>query len=289
MNLSDEPFRCGRFRLDLRSPQVMGILNLTPDSFSDGGRNAAPAAALAHAEQMLRDGAAMLDLGAESTRPGAQEIGAEQEWARLAPVLHELVGWGVPVSVDSFRPQTMRRALDAGASMINDICALREPGAADALRGADAALCLMHMQGRPATMQQAPRYADVVADVKSMLMERIEYVRKERLTKGSICIDPGFGFGKAVAHNLQLAQGLREFAALGCPLLVGLSRKGTLGQITGREVGERLPASVAAALWAAHCGARILRVHDVRETVDALKVWQAFEAGTITPVAPAQP
>lgn len=279
--MSARVLRCGRFELPLGRPLVMGILNITPDSFSDGGRFAQAGEAIAHAERMVRDGAAIIDVGAESTRPGAQAVGADEEWARLAPVLREMVRLNVPISVDTYRPQTMRLALDAGADMINDINALREPGAAEAVRGSKAALCLMHMRGQPATMQQAPAYVDVVQEALSMLLESAKHAGELALTTGSICIDPGFGFGKTAAHNLQLAQHLRRFAGRGYPLLVGLSRKNTLGLITGRPVHERTAASVAAALWAAHCGADIVRVHDVAETVDALKVWQACEAGTM--------
>jgi dihydropteroate synthase len=274
---------CGRFRLSLTRPRVMGIVNLTPDSFSDGGRFYTPSAAIEHARQLVEQGADILDLGAESSRPGAQPVSAEEEWRRLETVLREVVQWNVPVSVDTAKPQVMGAAIDAGCDMINDINGFRTPGAVEAVAGSRVAVCIMHMQGEPRTMQLAPAYEqDVVHTVCSALSSLVDGCLKAGITKQSICLDPGFGFGKTVEHNLQLASRLSEVAALGYPVLVGWSRKSTLGTITGRAVGERMPASIAAALHAAAHGAHILRVHDVRETVDALKVWQALQQGSLS-------
>jgi dihydropteroate synthase len=274
---------CGRFRLSLTRPRVMGIVNLTPDSFSDGGRFYTPSAAIEHARQLLEQGADILDLGAESSRPGAQPVSAEEEWRRLEPVLREVVQWNVPVSVDTAKPQVMRAAIDAGCDMINDINGFRTPGAVETVAGSHVAVCIMHMQGEPRTMQLAPAYEqDVVHTVCSALSSLVANCQISGITQQSICLDPGFGFGKTVEHNLQLASRLSEVAALGYPVLVGWSRKSTLGTITGRAVGERMPASIAAALHAAAHGAHILRVHDVRETVDALKVWQALQQGSLS-------
>jgi dihydropteroate synthase len=274
---------CGRFRLSLARPRVMGIVNLTPDSFSDGGRFYTPSAAIEHARQLLEQGADILDLGAESSRPGAQPVSAEEEWRRLEPVLREVVQWNVPVSVDTAKPQVMRAAIDAGCDMINDISGFRTPGAVAAVAGSNVAVCIMHMQGEPRTMQSAPTYEqDVVHTVCSALSSLATNCQRSGITQHSICLDPGIGFGKNVEHNLQLASRLSEVAALGYPVLVGWSRKSTLGTITGRVVGERMPASIAAALHAAAHGAHILRVHDVRETVDALKVWQALQQGSLS-------
>ena len=270
--------QCGRFRLSLHRPLIMGVVNVTPDSFSDGGRFLDPAAAIAHAHKLIEEGADLVDLGAESSRPGAAAVvSAEEELRRLLPVLQGLRDAPVPVSVDTIKPEVMRAALAEGASMINDINALRAPGAIAAVAAADAAVCLMHMQGTPGTMQQHPSYDDVVAEVKAFLLERVRAARAAGIALERIAIDPGFGFGKTLEHNLELLRHLREFEVLGVPLLAGWSRKSSLGKITGKPAGERLAASVAAALIAAQNGARILRVHDVAATRDALAVLAAVE------------
>jgi len=255
----------------------MGVVNVTPDSFSDGGRFLDPAAAIAHAYQLIEEGADLLDVGAESSRPGAAVVTAHEELRRLLPVLQGLRNAAVPVSVDTTKPEVMRAALAEGASMINDINALRAPAAFAAVAGTDAAVCLMHMQGAPDSMQQHPTYADVVAEVKAFLQERVRAATDAGIARERIAIDPGFGFGKTLEHNLVLLRHLREFAALGLPLLVGWSRKSSLGKITGKPAGDRLAASIATALIAAQNGARILRVHDVAATRDALSVLTALE------------
>ena len=256
----------------------MGVLNVTPDSFSDGGRFLEPAAGIDHAHQLLAEGADLLDLGAESSRPGAAaEVSAEEELRRLLPVLRALRDLPVPLSVDTIKPEVMRVALAEGASMVNDINALRAPGALAAVAASDAGVCLMHMQGTPGTMQQQPSYADVVEQVKSFLRERVEAARAAGICVERISIDPGFGFGKTLEHNLQLLRQLCAFADLGVPVLAGWSRKSSLGEITGKPAGDRLAPSIAAALIAAQNGAAILRVHDVAATRDALLVLWAVE------------
>ena len=256
----------------------MGVVNITPDSFSDGGRFLDPVAAIAHAHQLIEQGADLVDIGAESSRPGAAAVvSADEELRRLLPVLQGLRDAPVPVSVDTVKPEVMRAALAAGAAMINDINALRAPGALAAIAATDAAVCLMHMQGTPGTMQQQPSYDDVVAEVKAFLQERVRAARAAGIAPERIAIDPGFGFGKTLEHNLELLRQLREFDALGVPVLAGWSRKSSLGMITGKPTGERLAASIAAALIAAQNGARILRVHDVAATRDALAVLAAVE------------
>jgi dihydropteroate synthase len=267
---------CGKFQFDLARPLVMGIVNVTPDSFSDGGRHASTAAAIAHAQQLIRDGADILDIGGESTRPGAASVSEQEELDRVLPVIEGLRGISLPISIDTCKAGVMRAALAAGASMVNDVNALQAEGALQVAAQSDAAICLMHKQGDPQNMQQQPHYQDVVAEVSKFLRERIAAAEAAGIARERIVIDPGFGFGKTLAHNLDLLRGLEAFRALGVPVLAGLSRKSMLGAITGREVGERVAASVAAALLAVQRGAAIVRVHDVRETVDALKVWQAI-------------
>jgi dihydropteroate synthase len=267
-------WRCGRSLLSLERVRIMGVLNVTPDSFSDGGRYAALDAALAQARAMIDQGADIIDVGGESTRPGAAPVPPQAELARVLPVLRELRGCGVPLSVDTSQPALMRAALELDVAIINDVRALRLPGALDALRGADCGVVLMHLQGDPATMQLDPRYGDVVADVAAWLQRRLGEVCAAGIAPGRVALDPGFGFGKNHAHNLALLAGLGRLAALGRPLLVGLSRKASLGQLTGRPVTERAAASVAAALLAVERGARIVRVHDVAATRDALAVWE---------------
>ncbi len=270
-----------RFRLDLSRPRLMGIVNVTADSFSDGGRFLAPRDALAHCERLVREGADLLDLGAESSRPGADPLPAETEWARLEPVLREALTLGLPVSVDTCKPEVMRRALDAGADIVNDIRGLREPGAAQAVAAHPACgVCVMHMQGDPATMQRSPCYEDVVAEVKEFCLARARALEALGVARERLVIDPGIGFGKRVEDNLALLARQSELLELGFPVLAGWSRKSTLGVLCAREVDERLAASVAAALLAAQRGAAVLRVHDVAATRDALTVWQAVGAAT---------
>ncbi len=266
---------CGKFQFDLARPLVMGIVNVTPDSFSDGGLHASTAAAIAHAVQLIADGADILDIGGESTRPGAAIVSEQQELDRVLPVIEGLRGIAVPISIDTYKPGVMRAALAAGASMVNDINALQDADALDAVVNSDAAVCLMHKQGTPQTMQQRPDYQNVLDEVRAFLQERIASVEAAGVARERIVIDPGFGFGKTLAHNLDLLRELGTFRTLGVPLLAGLSRKSMLGAITGRKVEERLAASVASALLAVQRGAAIVRVHDVRETVDALKILDA--------------
>jgi dihydropteroate synthase len=267
-----------RFRIELDRPRVMGIVNITPDSFSDGGRHAGARGAIAHCERLLKDGADILDIGGESSRPGAEPVPLEDELARVLPVLRAAVSLGVPVSADTYKPEVMRAALELGVDIVNDIKALREPGALDVVAAhPDCGVCLMHMRGmEPKTMQEGePDYDDVVREVAAFLGERVAALRSRGVAAERIVLDPGIGFGKRDRHNLVLLARQDELLALGLPLLAGWSRKGTLGRITGRPPGERTVASVAAALAAVQRGARIVRVHDVAETVDALKVWHA--------------
>ena len=273
--------RCGRFSFPLDRPLVMGVLNVTPDSFSDGGRFLGRAAALEHARRMLSDGADIIDIGGESTRPGAVATSETDELDRVIPLVEVLRGEcdarGVPLSVDTRKPAVMRAAIAAGASLINDVGALDAPGAIEAIAPSEVAVCLMHMRGEPATMQQVANYNDVVGEVKAFLADRAAACEGAGIARDRIVVDPGFGFGKTVGHNLALLRWLAEIVALGYPVAVGLSRKSIIGALTGREVGERTAGSIAAALSAVARGAAIVRVHDVRETVDALKVWRAVE------------
>ncbi|MGD9832714.1 MAG: dihydropteroate synthase [Piscinibacter sp.] len=269
-----------RFRIDLSRPQVMGIVNVTPDSFSDGGLHADTGRALVHCERLVAEGADILDIGGESTRPGAAPVPLEEELARVLPVLEGALKLGVPVSIDTVKPEVMKRALEQGADIVNDINALRLPGAVEAVAAHPACgVCLMHMRGDPATMQQRPAYDDVVAEVRAFLHERLQALEGKDVAAERIVLDPGIGFGKSVDHNLELMRRQRELLALGRPLLLGWSRKSTLGALTGRPVEERLAASVAAALASVQLGARIVRVHDVAATADALKVWGAAGLG----------
>jgi len=263
--------------LALDRPRVMGILNVTPDSFSDGGRFVDRERALAHARRMVADGADIIDIGGESTRPGATAVPVDTELERVVPLVEALAREGILVSVDTQKPDVMRAALAAGAGMVNDVRALQAPGAIEAAATGHAAVCLMHMQGEPRTMQAEPRYADVVTEVRDFLVGRAQACEAAGIARARIVIDPGFGFGKTVAHNLALLRGLRVLAETGYPVLAGLSRKSMLGGLAGRDVNDRAAASVAAALAAVAHGAGIVRVHDVRETVDALKVWHAIE------------
>ncbi len=271
-------WQTSRFAIDLGQPRVMAIVNVTPDSFSDAGLHADPASAIAHCDALLREGAHILDIGGESTRPGARTPSAEEELQRVLPVLRHAVTLGVPVSVDTSQPLVMRAALDLGVDIVNDVRALRRDGALDVLAGhASAGVCLMHMQGEPGTMQAAPDYVDVVNDVREFLGSCLARLRAAGVAADRIVIDPGIGFGKTVAHNLALLRSQHQLLGLGAPLLVGWSRKSTLGSLTGRGPHERQALSVAAALLAVQRGASVVRVHDVAATVDALALWQAVK------------
>ena len=270
-------FRCGHFRFDLSRPLVMGVVNVTPDSFFDGGQYLRRDAALAHAQQLIAEGADILDVGGESTRPGASPVGIQEELDRILPIVEELRDAPVPVSIDTFKPEVMKAAISAGAQMVNDINALQDTAAMNALAASQAAVCLMHKQGNPQTMQQQPHYENVVAEVSAFLLDRIAASQAAGIQRDRIVIDPGFGFGKTLAHNLDLLRELDKLAELGVPMLAGLSRKSMLGALTGQDVAHRLPASIAAALIAVQHGANIVRVHDVRATVDALKIWSAVK------------
>jgi dihydropteroate synthase len=277
------PLQCGRFTLSLERPLVMGILNVTPDSFSDGGRFVRRGDALRQAEQMLLDGADIIDIGGESTRPGAPPVPPEEELERVVPLIEALHGANVPLSVDTYKPEVMRAALAAGVDLVNDVWGFRRPGAVDAVRDGRCGLCVMHMLGEPRTMQRGePSYRDVVQDVRMFLEERVDALMQAGIARERISVDPGFGFGKTVVeHNYALlarlsgtaprpAAGARPF-----PIVVGMSRKSMLGAVTGRAAPERVAASVAAAVCAVERGAAIVRVHDVAQTVDALKIWAA--------------
>ncbi|MBI5786026.1 MAG: dihydropteroate synthase [Rhodocyclales bacterium] len=268
---------CGRFQLDLSRPRVMGIVNLTDNSFSGDGLRGQANGAIAQGLRMVEEGAELLDLGAESSRPGAEPVSLQQELDRLLPVVAGLRDCGVPLSIDTVKPEVMRAAIDAGADLINDIAALQAPGALAAVADSQAAACLMHMRGEPRTMQADPHYDDVVGEVWAFLMDRVAACESAGISRQRIVIDPGFGFGKTLGHNLELLRHLDRFVDTGLPVLVGMSRKSMLGQITGQPVGERISAGVAAALLAVQRGARIVRVHDVAATRDALAVWQAIE------------
>lgn len=266
--------------LDLSRPVVMGILNLTPDSFSDGGRYNRHDAALRQAEQMLADGAVIIDIGGESTRPGAAAVPAQEELARVVPVIEALRRqFDCVISIDTSKAAVMSAAVQAGADIINDVCALLAPGALDVAVSAQVPVCLMHMQGAPRSMQQAPQYQDVVAEVKQFLLERAHACEQAGIDKQQIILDPGFGFGKSLTHNYVLLQQLQQFADCGYPLLAGMSRKSMIGQLLNIPLNERLAASVACATIAALQGARIIRVHDVKETVQAVRVVTAMQYG----------
>lgn len=270
---------CGSYRLVLDRPLIMGIVNLTPDSFSGDGVTGDVERAIAHARAQFEAGADILDIGAESSRPGAIPTPQEEELRRLLPVLAEITTWGMPVSVDTYKPGVMRAALAAGATMINDITGMVQREALAAVAASDCAVCVMHMQGEPGTMQHSPAYRDVLAEVREFLVAAADRCRQVGVADERIVLDPGFGFGKALEHNLALFHALPACGFDDLPLLVGVSRKSMLGAITGRPVGDRLAASIAGALMAAQKGAKILRVHDVAATKDALAVWAAIEQG----------
>lgn len=272
-------WQTSRFLLDLQRPLVMGIVNATPDSFSDGGRHFSTAAALRHCEQLLQEGADILDIGGESTRPGSPRVPLHEELARVLPIVRGAVTLGIPVSVDTYKSEVMQAALDAGADIVNDVWALRQPGAAQVVaQHPRCGVCLMHMHGDPQTMQTTPMAGDAVPQVLSFLELQAHVLQGLGVEKTRIMLDPGIGFGKTVEQNFALLARQRELLALGYPLLAGWSRKSSLGAVTGLEVGERLIPSVAAAVLAAERGARVLRVHDVRATVQALAVWRAMAA-----------
>ncbi len=269
---------CGGKPLDLSRPRVMGILNVTPDSFSDGGRYSHVDAALAQARRMVQHGAAIIDVGGESTRPGAAAVSAGEEQRRVIPVIEALAAeLAVPVSIDTSKPELMYKAVAAGAGLINDVMALREPGALQAARDSLVPVCLMHMQGRPRTMQADPKYADVLTDVLSFLRGRLDACVEVGIPVEHILIDPGFGFGKNVRHNFELLKNLERFLVFGLPVLVGMSRKSMIGTVLDKPVGERLYGSLAAAVIAVRAGASIVRVHDVGPTVDALDIAWAVD------------
>ncbi len=269
--------QCGRFSFRLEGQAlVMGILNVTPDSFSDGGRYGTLEFAISRAEEMVENGADLIDIGGESTRPGSPSVPVEEELRRVMPAVYALQGLGKPLSVDTCKPQVMREAIIAGADMINDINGFRAPGAIEAVQGSDCGLCIMHMQGTPQDMQAQPVYQDVVREVIDFLRQRVETLLEAGIERERICVDPGLGFGKSVEHNYALLRATARIEEeLGLPVLIGLSRKSMIGAVTGRPVEQRLPGSIAGALAAVAHGAKIVRVHDVAETVDALKVWRA--------------
>ena len=269
--------QCGRFGFTLdKKALVMGILNVTPDSFSDGGHYQSLEFAVSRAEEMIAEGVDILDIGGESSRPGAPAVPLVDELSRVMPVLYALRDLGKPLSVDTYKPEVMREAIIAGVDMINDINGFRAPGALDAVKNSDCALCVMHMQGTPQSMQQDPSYTDVVNEVIAFLRERIDTMTAAGIDRERICIDPGFGFGKTVEHNYALMRNIgRMQQELGLPVLAGVSRKSMIGAITGKPIERRLAGNLAGALAAVAQGARIVRVHEVTETVDAMKVWQA--------------
>lgn len=270
---SSHLFVCGRYQLDLSVPRVMGIVNVTPDSFSDGGKYESTEKAVEHAMQLVAEGADILDIGGESTRPGATPVRLQDELVRVIPVIERLLKIaGVPLSIDTYKPKVMRAAIAAGADIVNDVRALQEPGALEVVAGSQVGVCLMHMQGTPQTMQLDPQYEDVVSEVNAFLAQRLAAAEAAGIAPERVVLDPGFGFGKKTEHNLLLLQQLDKTLAIGRPLLAGLSRKSVLGQITGGDIRVRLHASLAASVIAVMKGARIVRVHDVKATVDALKV-----------------
>jgi len=274
-------WRCGHFLFDFtrrKRPLVMGILNATPDSFSDGGMFRTVTDAIAQAELMVKSGADLIDIGGESTRPGAKPVALQEELDRVLPVIEVLKGCGIPLSIDTYKAETMRQALRSGVDCVNDIWALRQDAAVAAvLESKDCGIVLMHMQRDPLTMQFDPEYQDVIAEVSQFLDERAKLLIQNGISRDRIAIDPGFGFGKSLEHNINMLSHFESFATLGYPLLAGISRKSMLGKITGKETHERMAPSIAAAIMAADRGAQIIRVHDVAETVDALKLWEALQ------------
>lgn len=272
-------FICGNYQLDLSHPCVMGIVNVTPDSFSDGGQYASTSQAVEHALQLVEEGASILDIGGESTRPGATPVGLDEELARVIPVIETLVKLvNIPLSIDTYKPQVMQAAIDAGISIVNDVNALQAPNALETVAKSYVGVCLMHMQGSPQTMQIDPQYSDVVTEVSDFLFSRLNVTINAGIAHNRIMLDPGFGFGKRTAHNIALLKDLMRIKKIGQPLLVGLSRKSVLGQVLGDNKTDRMAASIAASVVAAMNGANIFRVHDVKATVDALKVVAAIQS-----------
>ena len=269
---------CGSKTLEIKRPLVMGIVNVTPDSFSDGGTHASVSEAIAFGERLLAEGADILDIGGESTRPGAAYVSEEEEEARVIPVVRELLKTGAVISVDTYKPGVMKAAIDEGAHIINDVCALTKPGALSVVADSHVGVCLMHMKGTPENMQKKTDYADVTSDVESYLLERARVCEQAGIARERICLDYGFGFAKTVDQNFELLAQTDRFARLPYPILVGLSRKSSLGAITGRDVNHRIYSSVSCALIAAQKGASIVRVHDVAATVDAFKIWLKTES-----------
>ncbi|HTE15349.1 MAG TPA: dihydropteroate synthase [Burkholderiales bacterium] len=267
--------KCGKFKLSLTRPLIMGVLNVTPDSFSDGGKYIELNQILTRANALTAEGADVIDIGGESTRPGAAPVSLEEERRRVLPALERLAGGGVPVSIDTHKPALMREAIASGASMINDVSGFRDAGAFEAVADSGVAICIMHMQGEPRTMQQNPHYDNIISDVSGYLADRVHAAEAAGIARERIVIDPGFGFGKTLEHNLTLLRELRTFRALGCAVLAGLSHKTMLGKITGRDPAERVYASVSAAMIAVQNGAQMVRVHDVAATRDALAVLAA--------------
>lgn len=266
-------FNCGKYQLDLNRPHVMGIVNVTPDSFSDGGKYSSTDLAVEHGLALIAEGADILDIGGESTRPGAPPVSLDEELRRVMPVIEALAAVStVPLSIDTYKPEVMRSAIAAGIDIVNDVRALQEDGAVEIVANSDVGVCLMHMQGMPQTMQLAPSYQDVVSEVVHFLSDRMHVVTSAGIAIDRIVLDPGFGFGKTTAHNIALIQHLTEIDAIGRPLLVGLSRKSVLGKIAGGDEQQRLHAGLAASVISAMKGAKIVRVHDVKATVDALKI-----------------
>ena len=271
-------FHCGKYTLHLNRPHVMGIVNVTPDSFSDGGQFVSTNLAVAHALKLIAEGADILDIGGESTRPGAEPVSLDEELKRVIPVIEALHKVStVPISIDTYKPEVMRLAIAAGADMVNDVRALQEKGALEVVSGSHVGVCLMHMQGMPQTMQSSPSYMDVVNEVKQFLTARLDVSLAAGVAKNRILLDPGFGFGKTRVHNIELIKHLDSIADIGQPLLVGLSRKSVLASISGADEDQRLYAGIAASVISAMKGAKILRVHDVKATVDALKVFIAIQ------------
>lgn len=282
--MSSSILACGRFRLDMSQPKIMAIINVTADSFSGDG---CPdlGSALRAAERAVKEGAEILDIGGESSRPGATMVSEQQELDRVVPLVEALAPLDIPLSIDTVKPAVMRESIRAGADLINDIASFRAPGALEVVRSSSVALSVMHMQGEPGTMQLAPSYRDVVAEVRSFLDERVRALLDSGVSQDRIVVDPGFGFGKTLDHNLALLRHLEVFGEAGYPVFVGMSRKTMLGAITGRDVGERVFAGAAAALLAVQRGARIIRTHDVAATRDVLRVWMAVEADRLPGLA----
>ncbi len=274
-------WKAGRFDLTWQpnQPLVMGIVNATPDSFSDGGQHSETKSAIAHAERLLKDGADVLDLGGESTRPGSEGVSVEEEWARVQAILREVVKWNVPLSIDTLKPEIMRRALDLGVDIVNDVNGFRAEGALQALLASHAGAVVMHMQGQPRSMQDSPEYVDVVTQVRAFLKSKLDQFVESGFSVDRVLVDPGFGFGKTLAHNMALMKNLDAFSALGAGVLVGVSRKRMIGELTAQDdPSKRVSGSVAAAIFASQAGAAMVRVHDVRETCDALAVWKELHS-----------